>query len=501
MTSLSTRRATLRSGLMAATAALALTALAPAFATPAHAQLQGSARAQNPGFADVVDRVKGAVVSVQVQRAGEPPRDETGIAPGRGLPDLPPDHPLNRFFREFQERRSERPAPRGGEQPRRAVSQGSGFFISADGFVVTNHHVIAGGNAFTVVMDDGQRLVARLVGSDDRTDLALLKVDRQQPFPFVGFSRGAPRVGEWVVAIGNPFGLGGTVTAGIVSARGRDIGAGPYDDFLQIDAPVNRGNSGGPSFNLDGEVIGINTAIYSPSGGSVGIGFAIPAATAEAVIAQLRAGGSVTRGWLGVQIQPVTDEIARSLGLAATAGVLIADPQAGGPAARAGIRAGDVVLALDGRPVRDARELVRRVADLAPGSTARLDIVRAGDRRTIPVEIGRQPERTAAAAPAPGGAQPPRPTNVPTLGLAVAPTREGGQGLVIVRVDPDGRAAERGLRRGDVITEVGGEPVATAGDLQRLMEDARGAGRNSVLARVRTGERSRFVAIPLANRG
>jgi serine protease Do len=507
-------RFTVRQALLAATAVVVLVAVAaPQFVQPVQAQLQapaGSARAQNPGFADVVDRVKGAVVSVQITRAGDDaqaanagPRGGGGAVPG--LPDLPPDHPLNRFFREFQERAPARPDQRGEgrqgqrQQPQRApTSQGSGFFISADGFIVTNAHVVRGGSGFTVVMDDGVRLPARLIGADDRTDLAVLKAERPQPFPFVGFTKTTSRVGEWVVAIGNPFGLGGTVTAGIVSARGRDIGAGPYDDFLQIDAPVNRGNSGGPTFNLDGEVIGINTAIYSPTGGSVGIGFAIPAATAERVIAQLRSNGSVTRGWLGVSIQPVTEELARTLNLPSARGALVSEPQADGPAAKAGIRAGDAILTVNGQQITDGRDLARRVADIAPGTTARVELIRGGERRTINVEVGTLPNQQAAATRPQGErGNEPRPTTIPTLGLTIAPTREGGRGVVIVRVEPESRAASQGLRRGDVIVEVAGEAVGTPQELQAQLEAARSTGRNSVLTRVRTGERSRFVALPI----
>lgn len=345
----------------------------PAFAQAAR-QFAGPA-----SFADVVEQVKPAVVSVRVRARGEMAQAEPG--------DVPPG--LERFFR----RHGEDGGPRGqrrGEAPLRQ-SQGSGFFISADGYVVTNHHVVQGAVEVQLVTDDGRTLNAKVVGTDPRTDLALLKTTDGGSFPYVNLARVQPRIGDWVIAVGNPFGLGGTVTAGIVSARGRDIGAGPYDDFLQIDAAVNRGNSGGPTFNAAGDVIGVNTAIVSPSGGSVGIAFAIPAQTVEQVVAQLKAGGSVARGFIGVQIQPVTAEIADAIGLREAGGALIADAQPNGPAARAGLRRGDTVTAVDGERIRDARELSRRIAGVKPGETVKVTVWRDGAERSIAIEVGRQP--------------------------------------------------------------------------------------------------------------
>src|SRR5690606_26435082 len=296
-----------------------------------------------PSFADIVDKVSPAVVSVRV-KADVQTTSSSGpemFFDMPGFENLPDGHPLKRFFREF---RQDRPGARPEHHSRpRPVAQGSGFFISEDGYLVTNNHVVEGGAEFTVVADDGTEFDAKLIGTDPRTDLAVLKVDGDREFTYVSFGdNGNVRVGDWVVAVGNPFGLGGTVTAGIVSARGRDIGAGPYDDFIQIDAAVNRGNSGGPAFNLNGEVVGVNTAIFSPSGGNVGIAFAIPASTAKDVVDRLIEDGVVERGWLGVQIQPVTKDIADSLGLDSEKGALIADAQDDGPAKEAGIRAGDV---------------------------------------------------------------------------------------------------------------------------------------------------------------
>ncbi len=384
----------LRTGLIAGGSALALLALVTGAPGIAQQALRGEApRAATvlvspqtgavASFADVVDKVKPAVVSVRVKA-----RAANAAAPfgGDDLSDLPPGHPLERFFQRRENRRE------GRAQRPLAQSQGSGFFISADGFVVTNHHVVENGVEVQVVTDDGRTLNARIVGTDPRTDLALLKVEEKGEYPFVRLGNGAPRIGDWVVAVGNPFGLGGSVTAGIVSARGRDIGAGPYDDFLQIDAPVNRGNSGGPSFNLAGEVVGVNTAIASPSGGSVGIAFAIPAQTVQQVVAQLKESGAVARGFLGVQIQPVTPEVADAIGLKEPKGALVASLEANGPAARAGLKRGDVVLSLDGEALKDARDLTRRVGQRQPGARAELKLWRDGREQALSVTLGRQPQ-------------------------------------------------------------------------------------------------------------
>src|SRR5918997_1617356 len=353
-----------------------------------------------PSFGDVVERVKPAVVSVRVKAQNVADRGERMQF---GMPDLGEDHPLSEFFRRFrgdeergsrrEERRwapgEEREQPRPG--PRRfGQSQGSGFFISADGFVVTNNHVVDNAGSVEIVMDDGRTFNARVIGTDPKTDLALLKVDEGGDFPHVRLATEKPRIGDWVVAIGNPFGLGGTVTAGIVSAHGRNIGAGPYDDFLQIDAAVNRGNSGGPTFNVKGEVVGVNTAIASPSGGNVGIAFAIPASVAEKVVADLKDDGKVTRGFIGVHIQPVTKEIADAIGLKETRGALVADTTRDSPAAKAGIRTGDAIIAVDGEPIKDARALSLKIASYAPGKSVPLTVWRDGKERTVTIEVGGQ---------------------------------------------------------------------------------------------------------------
>ncbi|MGL4322456.1 MAG: trypsin-like peptidase domain-containing protein [Beijerinckiaceae bacterium] len=371
-------------------------ALVPAFSqntAPAAQALARPAALAPVSFADVVERVSPAVVSVKITAArAVASSDGDGDFDPRALPD---DHPLRRFFDRGERGRGFGPFAERGDRrqrpERRAQSQGSGFFISADGEIVTNNHVVEGATDVEIVTNDGRTLQAKVVGSDPRTDLALLKVKNGGTFPFVSLTKTAPRIGDWVLAVGNPFGLGGTVTSGIVSARGRDIGAGPYDDFLQIDAAVNRGNSGGPTFDLNGEVVGVNTAIYSPSGGNVGIAFAIPAATVQAVVTDLRANGSVTRGYVGVQMQPVTAEIAESVGAKAGQGALVVSAEPGTPAARAGVKSGDIILAVNDEAVKDPRDLARKIGTLKPGTSVALKLWRDGRETRLSMELGRQP--------------------------------------------------------------------------------------------------------------
>ena len=343
-----------------------------------------------------------------------------------------------------------------------------------------------------------------MIGTDPRTDLALIKVYGRTDFPFAKLSESKPRIGDWVLAVGNPFGLGGTVTAGIVSASGRDIGNGPYDDFIQIDAPVNKGNSGGPAFDTNGEVMGVNTAIYSPSGGSVGIAFSIPASTVKSVIAQLKDKGSVSRGWIGVQIQPVTSDIADSLGMKKAEGALVAEPQANGPAAKAGIQSGDVITAVNGEPVKDARELARTIGGLAPGNAVKLNVLHKGTDKIVNLTLGQLPNTIEAKADTDkddkGGLS--KGAGVPKLGLTLAPANSvagaGKEGVVVTEVDPKSAAADRGFKEGDVILEVAGKSVTSAGDVREAIDAARTDNKNSVLMRVRSGGSSRFVAVPLA---
>jgi len=332
----------------------------------------------------------------------------------------------------------------------------------------------------------------------------LIKVEGGSDFSFAKLSAGKARIGDWVLAVGNPFGLGGTVTAGIVSASGRDIGSGPYDDFIQIDAPVNKGNSGGPAFNMQGEVVGVNTAIYSPSGGSVGIAFSIPASTVKSVIAQLKDNGSVSRGWIGVQIQPVTQDIADGMGLKQALGALVADPQKDGPAAKAGIEAGDVITAANGQSVKDARELSRIIGGFAPGSTVKLDVLHKGKSKVVSLTLGQLPNAEQAKADIEAdGKGSAHGTDVPHLGLTLAPASKADsaskEGVVITKVDPKSAAADRGLKKGDVILEVAGKNVTKPGDVGDALEAARTDKKGSVLMRLRSGDASRYVAVPLAN--
>jgi serine protease Do len=459
---------------------------------------------QAPGFADVVEKVSPAVVSVQVKSSVQPASDDRGgeLFGGQGFDDLPDNHPLKRFFREFRGDRDgmQRRDRRGGREHARPrpVSQGSGFFISEDGYLVTNNHVVNGGQEFTVVMDNGDELDARLIGSDERTDLAVLKVDAERKFTYVDFADdGQVRVGDWVVAVGNPFGLGGTVTAGIVSARGRDIGAGPYDDFIQIDAAVNRGNSGGPAFNLRGEVVGINTAIFSPSGGNVGIAFAIPASTAKDVVAALMADGSVSRGWLGVQIQPVTKEIADSLGMAEAKGALVSEPQADGPAQKSGVKAGDVITAVNKQTVDSPRELARRIGAIPPGTDVDVTLWRNGKAEDVKLTLGTLPGADQRASLDDNAPAQTEPSSLADLGLTVVPA-DDGNGLVVTDVDPESDASDRGIQAGDVITAVNAREVRGAADVKSAMEEAAKSGRKAVLVQVTRDNANRFVAIPLS---
>jgi serine protease Do len=461
------------------------------YAPPAIAQnLSQEARqlAQPTGFADIVEKVKPAVISVRV-KMGNPQMSSNEESP------FPKGSPMEQFFKRFGMPDGIPNMPNSPRGRQFGSSQGSGFLISADGYAVTNNHVVDKASTVEVATDDGKTYTAKVIGTDPRTDLALIKLEGDN-FPFVKFTETPPRIGDWVLAVGNPFGLGGTVTAGIVSARGRDIGAGPYDDFLQIDAPVNKGNSGGPTFNAQGSVIGVNTAIFSPSGGSVGIAFAIPAETVQAVVAQLKERGSVTRGWIGVQIQPVTKEIAESIGLKKAEGAIVAEPQKDSPAVKAGIEAGDVIVSVDGKPVENARDLAKRIAAMAPNTTVKLGVVRNGSEKTVSVTLGELPNTQEARLEQPGERNRNR-ASEPKLGLSLAP---GGTdpGVVVAEVDPRGPAADYGLKAGDVILEVSGKAVATPAEVSKALGDARAEGKRSILLRIKSDRGTRFVAIPLS---
>jgi serine protease Do len=493
---LSARRLVLLAGVagLSVTVLLGGAGILPQPASPLNAVAYAQGVERPMGFADIVEKVKPAVISVRVKVASGP--QMMGFQ-GGDTP-LPPN--VERFFRRFGLPEGATPEQRRAPREHLVTGQGSGFFISADGYAVTNNHVVDKAETVQVTADDGKTYTAKVIGADPRTDIALIKVDGRSDFPYVRLAEKAPRIGDWVLAVGNPFGLGGTVTAGIVSARGRDIGAGPYDDFVQIDAPVNKGNSGGPTFDVDGNVIGVNTAIFSPSGGSVGIAFAIPAPTVKTVVAQLKDNGKVTRGWIGVQIQPVTEEIADNLGLKSQQGALVSEPQANGPATKAGIMAGDVITAVNGNPVKDARDLARQIGSMAPGSTAKLTVWRKGEERTFSISLGELPNQREARANMPDSSSP-EGTDVPRLGLTVVPAGQvagsGSEGVVVTDVDPNGLASDQGFKTGDVILEVGGKKVANPSDVRSALKDAQKEGKRTILMRVKSGEATHFVAMPL----
>ncbi|MEA2880025.1 MAG: serine protease Do [Hyphomicrobiales bacterium] len=469
-----------------------------AFLTPAYAQTT-----QRPvGFADIVEKVKPSVISVRVKvDGGARTMSFDGDSP------FPPGSPMERFFKRFgspdgqQGQQGMPDTPRSPRQRNFTMGQGSGFFISADGYAVTNNHVVDKAESVEITTDDGKIYTAKVIGADPKTDIALIKVDGRNDFPHVPLADKAPRIGDWVLAVGNPFGLGGTVTAGIVSARGRDIGAGPYDDFIQIDAPVNKGNSGGPTFDVDGNVIGVNTAIYSPSGGSVGIAFAIPADTVKSVVTQLKDKGSVTRGWIGVQIQPVNADIADSLGLKNAEGALVAEPQPDGPAVKAGIASGDVITSVNGQAVKDARDLAKKISSLPPGSNVKLGVVSKGADKTVNVTLGELPREQRQARAGTDERSDNTGTEVPRLGLSLAPAGKvagaGSEGVVVTQVDADGPAAAQGFRTGDVILDVAGKRVTSPDEVRKAFADARSGGKRTILLRVKSGESTKFVAVPL----
>ncbi|MCP1334982.1 DegQ family serine endoprotease [Futiania mangrovi] len=448
-------------------------------------------------FADLAEQLSPAVVNIATSQTVQSQR------PDIPMPQFPPGTPFEEFFKDFFDRQQ-----RGNGQPRRVQSLGSGFVIDASGYIVTNNHVIEGADEIEVNFADGRTLPAELVGTDPKTDLALLKVEPEEPLVSVSFGDSdASRVGEWVMAIGNPFGLGGSVSVGIISARNRDINAGPYDDFIQTDAAINRGNSGGPLFNMNGEVIGVNTAIISPSGGSIGIGFAIPSSIAQSVVSQLREFGETRRGWLGVRIQSVTDEIAESLGLDRARGALVAGVSDGGPAAEGGIEPGDVIVSFDGKDVLEMRQLPRIVAETQVGKTVDVDVIRQGETRTLQVRVGRLEEAEEPAAAAAGSEVPSAEQTVSALGLTLSPLTEEARtqfsvpvevtGVLVSEVAGDSAAAEKGIRPGDVIVEVAQQEVSSPADVARLVEETKAGERKSILLLLNRGGDLRFVAVRL----
>jgi len=477
----------------------------------AGAMVSAPASARGPdGIADVAEKVIDAVVNISTSQTVE----AKGGGDGKGtMPQLPPGSPFEEFFDDFFKNRRGGPGGKGGGdlQPRRTNSLGSGFIIDASGVVVTNNHVIADADEINVIMNDGTKIKADIVGIDKKTDLAVLKFKPPRPLTAVKFGDSDKlRLGDWVVAIGNPFSLGGTVTAGIVSAKNRDISSGPYDSYIQTDAAINRGNSGGPLFNLEGEVIGVNTLIISPSGGSIGIGFAVPSKTVAGVVDQLRQFGELRRGWLGVRIQTVTDEIAESLNIKPARGALVAGVDDKGPAKPAGIEPGDVVVKFDGHDIKDPKDLSRIVADTAVGKEVDVIVIRKGQEETRKVTLGRLDDNDKVQqAAAKSDDQPAdKPVTQKALGLDLATLskdlrtrykiKDSVKGVVITSVDATSDAADKRLSAGDVIVEVAQEAVASGADIKKRVDQLKKDGKKSVLLLVSNGDGElRFVALSL----
>ncbi len=458
------------------------------------------ARSAPESFADLAEKLLPAVVNISTSAAAK----KSGKTPE--LPQFPPGSPFEDFFRDFFDRN--RP-----QQQRKSTSLGSGFIINKKGIVITNNHVIQDADEITVILQNNETLKAEIIGRDPKTDIAVLRVKPKGDLPAVSMGDSDKiRVGDWVVAIGNPFGLGGSVTAGIVSARGRNINSGPYDDFIQTDASINRGNSGGPLFNMAGEVIGINTAIFSPSGGSIGIGFSIPSKIANGIIGQLIKFGKTRRGWLGVRIQKVTDEIAESLGLEKAEGALVASVTENSPAAKGGIKAGDVILKFNNRDVKEMRSLPKIVAETEIDKNVDVEIWRDGKKGTTQVSVGELDEelvaKTSSGETGEGGKD--EELKVTTLGLSVGQLntstrkrfnlKKKTKGVVIVSVDKDGAAAEKGIKAGDVIVEVSQNEVTSPKEVQKRVADAKSSGRKSVLLLIEGQAGLRFVALRLTKK-
>ncbi|MGV8855312.1 MAG: Do family serine endopeptidase [Devosia sp.] len=454
----------------------------------------------HPGFADLVDAVKPAVVSILVEATENTDAIQGGDQSGGrqfdfNFPDLPPGHPFRDFFNQF----GQQGQGNGGAapKPRQYMAAGSGFVISADGYIVTNNHVVKDATKVTVAFDDGSEKVAKIVGTDERTDLAVLKIEGTD-LPFVKFETEQSRVGDWVIAMGNPFGLGGTVTVGVISASGRNIGGSNYGDFLQVDAAVNSGNSGGPDFNTKGEVVGVNTAIYSPNGGNVGIAFAIPAATVKGIVQQLIDKGSVTRGYLGVSIQDVTRDIADGVGLKDAKGAIVREPATDGPAGAAGVKSGDIITAVDGDPIDDALDLSRTIAGKTPESTVELTIWRDGAETKLSVKLQTLNEAAVASQDKP---EPTPPAAVPSkssVGLTLVPNSDGSGGLLIQDVDPDSAAAKKGFAVGDAILEVNNTPVTTLDEFEAAISAVKSKGLNTALIKASRDGEARFIGLPLS---
>lgn len=456
------------------------------------------------GFADLVEKLSPAVVNISTTQKIKGGGVQMFGMPFDQMPNTPEMEPFRDFFERFGQMQ-------GRPQEREVTSLGSGFVIDAKGYVITNNHVIDSADEIMVIFSDNSKYKATVVGRDKKTDLALLKIDAKKDLPFVTLGDSdAMRVGDWVIAIGNPFGLGGSVTQGIISARQRSINAGPFDDFLQTDAPINRGNSGGPLFNTKGEVIGINTAIFSPSGGSVGIGFAIPTALAKPVIDQLKQYGRTHRGWLGVKIQEVSEEVADSVGLAKPVGALVLEVTPNGPAEKAGIKAGDIITHFDGKEVTAMRNLPRLVAESKKGATAKITYWRKNASQNATITVGESEEAADDAQenkPQKGEKPRGQASAETVLGLELTPVTPMAReefrldksinGLVVMDLERSSEAAKRGIRPGDVIADVGGEPTASIEDFKKSLETAKKAGRKYVLVHVIRGKDEAFVTLPV----
>jgi serine protease Do len=498
----------------AALLGLGVTLALPALPLVAPSQLalaQVAPRGAPASFADLADKVKPSVVSIQVSgtpRAGQNAPAQRGQPP-RGGPRLPESIPeeYRKFFEDFLGKGLPGgPGAPGGQGQLPPTSMGSGFVISEDGYVVTNNHVVENGSKYVITFDNKKKYEAEFIGSDSRTDVALLKIKGNDRFPAVPFAKTDTRVGEWVIAVGNPFGFGGTVTAGIVSAMSRDLdGSTALNDFIQIDAAVNRGNSGGPTFNMNGEVIGVNTAIYSPSGGNVGIAFAIPARTVVEIVNQLRSGGTVSRGWLGVQIQNVDEDAAAALGLPDARGAIIGAVTPGGPAQASGLKDGDTILMIDNAKIADSRDLARKIAGYAPNSSIAVGILRNGKPEVVNVKLGDFKDASGAQT-VPTKAEPSKaPSNsleMSSLGLKLAApgsaqSKTVRDGVLITEVSGASDAAQKGLKAGDIILDVFGQVTNSAADVTKALEDAEKQGRAVVMLRVKSGEAARYVPIKI----
>jgi serine protease Do len=467
---------------------------------------------QHQSFAPLVKKVSPAVVNISVTQSSSPDAmsEEQEGTPSPGFPNSPFDEMLRRFFNQQNPDGQQHAFPQMPEGQSRRIALGSGFIIDPSGYVVTNNHVVGNAGKVEITLQDDSKYTAKIIGRDPKTDIAVLKIDADKPLPYVTFGDSSvAQVGDWVMAVGNPFGLGGTVTTGIISARGRDIHSGPFDDFLQIDAPINRGNSGGPTFNLDGQVIGINTAIYSPNGGSVGIGFAVPSSVAKTVVAQLEQHGKVARGWLGVQIQEVTPAIAASLGLQSEHGALVAVVTPSSPGAKAGLKQGDVILSFNGSEVGRLHDLPRLVAETAPESHATMNVWRNGKTVELQTAVGELPNNDQVASAEGGGQEEEQAARADAMGMHFAPLNnqlrrelhigKDVQGVAITRVDPGSAADDVGFSTGDVVVAIDQQPVKTPQEAAAKLKEIAASPKKSALILLNRHGVTQYVGVTLGS--